>query len=185
MLADRDAQARSGAGARPSAAERLFARVMPLLVRWTHRRLPARARRRMDSGDLVQEALVGALQHLPDLDLRAPESLLPYLQQSIRNRIRDELRRAGKVENGGTADERAADRAPTALERAIRAEHDERFRCALARLEPEERQLVAGRIEGQLTYQELAAATGRPTAEAARAATRRAALKLARLIGEG
>jgi len=185
MRVDREAQAHSAAGAGVPAAERLFARLLPLLLRWTHRRLPARARRRMDSGDLVQEALIGAFQRLPDLESRAPESLLPYLHQAIRNRIRDEIRRAAKVESGGTADERAPDRSPSALDHAIRAEHDERFRCALARLDPAERELVSGRFERQLSYEELAAATGRPTAEAARAATRRATLKLARLIDGG
>ena len=184
MLAERGAQARGGSEARPSAVERLMACVLPFLVRWTHRTLPARARRRMDSEDFVQEALIGALQHLPDLAVRAPEARLPYLQQTIRNRIRDEIRRAAKVETGGTADDRAADRAPSALDRAIDAEHDARFRAALTRLEPAERALVVGRVELQLSYLELAAATGRPTAEAARAATRRAVLKLARLVGE-
>jgi RNA polymerase sigma factor (sigma-70 family) len=183
MLADRGAQARCGTEAHRSVVERLFACLMPLLVRWTHRRLPARARHRMDSGDFVQEALIGALQHLPDLDARAPEALLPYLQQSIRNRIRDEIRRAGKVETGGAADDRAPDRAPSALDHAIRSQYDERFRAALTRLEPDERELVVGRVELQLSYEELAAATGRPTAEAARAAARRAVLKLARLVG--
>jgi RNA polymerase sigma factor (sigma-70 family) len=182
MLVDRGAQARCGIEARPSAVERLMASLLPWLVRWTHHKLPARARRRMDSDDFVQEALIGALQHLPDFAGRAPEALLPYLQQSIRNRIRDEIRRAGKVETGGTADDRAPDRAPSALDRAIDAEHEARLRTALARLEPGERALVVGRVELHLSYLELAEATGRPSAEAARAAARRAVIKLARLV---
>ncbi len=167
------------------AVERLFALLLPHLVRWTRGRLPYRARRRLDSGDLVQEALVGALQHLPDLDQRAPETVRAYVQQSIRNRIRDEVRRSGLGEAPGEAPgEGAAAAGLSPLDDAILSENERRYRLALGRLAAEERELIVGRVDRGLSYEELAQSTGKPTANAARVATRRAVLKLARLMGE-
>jgi RNA polymerase sigma factor (sigma-70 family) len=166
-----------------SRLEQWLGQLLPALVRWTHRRLPARARRRMDSGDLIQEALLGALQHLPDLEGRGPESLRAYVQQSIRNRIRDELRRCDKVEVAGGDEAEAVDPASSPLERAISSEDDRRFRSALARLSAGDRELVLGRIERGLDYDQLAASAGKPSPDAARIATRRAVLRLAREMG--
>lgn len=164
----------------------MLALVIPALLRWTHRKLPARARRRLDTGDLVQEALVGVLQHMPDLERRAPGDVEAYVIQSIRNRIRDEIRRSGLGEVAGAAktDARASGE-PSPLERAIESDHQRKFEWALAQLEPDERELVIGRVELDLSYDELAAALGKPSTDAARVATRRAMLKLARVLGEG
>jgi len=175
---------RIGRDSEQGAIEHLFRELLPGLVRWTRRRLPPRARRRLDTSDLVQEALVGALQHLPELDQREAAVVRAYAQQSIRNRIRDELRRAGIGEVTGDARESTPDERPTPLEDAIENEDRNRFRRALARLERSDQELVVGRVELELSYEELAAATGRPSADAARVATRRAVLKLARHLGD-
>jgi RNA polymerase sigma-70 factor (ECF subfamily) len=52
-------------------------------------------------------------------------------------------------------------------------------------LKPDEREAVIGRIEMGYTYQELAEAIGRPTAEAARKATERALVRLAEEMRRG
>ena len=165
------------------AIERLLALLLPGLVRWARGRLPARARRRLDSGDLVQEALAGALQHLPALDRSAPEKVLAYVRESIRNRIRDEIRRSGKVEVAAGGEPQAADRSPSPLELAITSEDELRFRAGLERLDPVDRALVVGRVDLGLSYEKLAELSGKPTADAARVATRRAVLRLAREVG--
>jgi RNA polymerase sigma-70 factor (ECF subfamily) len=165
------------------AVERLLALLLPGLVRWARGRLPARARRRLDSGDLVQEALAGALQHLPALDRTAPEKVLAYVRESIRNRIRDEIRRSGKVEVAAGGEPQAADRSPSPLELAITSEDELRFRAGLCRLDESDRALVVGRVDLGLSYEELARLSGKPTADAARVATRRAVLRLAREVG--
>jgi RNA polymerase sigma factor (sigma-70 family) len=177
--------ARRAAEVPASRTEQWLGLLLPLLVRWTHRRLPVRARRRMDSGDLIQEALLGALQHLRDLEGRGPDALRAYVQQSIRNRIRDEIRRADKVEVAGGDAAEAADAASSPLERAISNQDRQRYRAALARLSAGDRALVVGRIERGLTYGQLAAASGKPSPDAARVATRRAVDRLAELIDEG
>src|SRR4051812_44307517 len=48
----------------PTALNRLFGHLLPGLQRWARGRLPSWARRRMDTVDLVQEALVNLFRHL-------------------------------------------------------------------------------------------------------------------------
>lgn len=168
---------------RDSSVEKLFESLLPGLIDWTRGRLPRRARRRMDSGDLVQEACVGALKRIPELDTEQPEAMRAYLQQCIRNRIRDELRRAGKGEVQNGDGDGSVDGAPSPLDTAILTEDQVRFRRALAQLTPGEQELVVGRVDLDLSYEHLALATGRPSADAARVATRRAVLRLAREMG--
>lgn len=167
----------------PNSVDRLFRGLVPGLLRWTRGRLPAYARRRMDTADLVQEALTGALVHLPDLDQRSPESVRGYIQESIRNRIRDEIRRSGLGEVSNDIDHPTPDWRSSPLDEAIDAENERRFRAALARLDEDDQALVVGRIYLHQSYEELAAATGRHTADAARVGTRRAMLRLARWMG--
>ena len=163
---------------------RLLARILPGIASWAHHRLPRRARRRADTGDLVQEAALGAVQNLSPDDLRSPAAVESYIRQSIRNRIVDEIRRSGKVEvAGGGSSELARDSGPSPLDGVLETEDRRRFRAALARLEEDEQLLVVGRVDLELSYRDLASATGRPTADAARAATRRAVLKIAREVG--
>jgi RNA polymerase sigma-70 factor (ECF subfamily) len=54
----------------------------------------------------------------------------------------------------------------------------ESYDAALARLCPEERELIIARVELELTYQEVAAALGKPSADAARMAVARALVRL-------
>jgi RNA polymerase sigma-70 factor (ECF subfamily) len=128
---------------------RALERALPSVLAWAHGRLPRGARRRLDTGDLVQEAAIGAMRRLG----------------------------AGELER------QARDRRPSPLDSVIESEERRRFRDALARLGEDERMLVVGRVTLELSYEQLAAATGRPTADAARVATRRAVLRIARLVG--
>lgn len=166
------------------AIERLFARSVPALLRWAHSRLPRHARRRLDTADLVQEACAGALRQLTDLDQRDPAQVDLYLRQSIRNRIRDEIRRARLGEVASSEGLAPIDPRPSPLNEALESDERRRFRRALLRLDPDDQQLVVGRLELELDYEQLARATGRPTSEAARCAARRAMLRLARKVGE-
>ena len=153
----------------------------PLLV-WTRRRMPARARRRMDSGDVVQEAVLGALQHDAELSGKHPRVVEAYVKRSIQNRIRDELRRVDKWEIPLEATLEATDSAETPLDSAISSENSERFWSAVERLKPDERLLLRGRVGAGESYLSLATRLGRSSADAARVATRRALLRVARLL---
>lgn len=175
--------AQDGARRRFAALERALATLLPFFQRWTHGRLPRYARRRMDTGDLVQEAVVGVLRNLGELDTADPVALRRYLIVAIQNRICDEVRRAnlGEVTNGVSPT--AADSRPSPLDDAIEDENRRQYRRALLQLSDQDRALLVGRIDMCLSYEELAIATGRPSPDAARNATRRAALRLARLMG--
>jgi RNA polymerase sigma-70 factor, ECF subfamily len=163
----------------------LFARLLPSLRRWAHGRLGRRSRDISDTADLVQQAVVGALPHLVHFEPRRRDALRAYLRQAIRNRVTDELRRTARrpphvpVEGadvtGGTS--------PLAV--LLNAERGEHVRRALAGLRPEERELVVARLELGFSYAQISLATGRPSADAARMAVRRALLRLAEEMGSG
>ncbi len=102
------------------ALERLFVRLLPMLERWAHGRLPRHARRRCDTEDLVQDACSGAIRHLSDLDERDPAQVDFYLKQSIRNRIRDEIRRSRIGETTSSEGLAVADPRPSPLDDVAR-----------------------------------------------------------------
>jgi RNA polymerase sigma-70 factor (ECF subfamily) len=71
------------------------------------------------------------------------------------------------------------------LEQAIGREAVERYERALQRLRPEEREAIIGRIEMGHSYEELAEALGKPTADAARKAAQRALVRLVEEMKRG
>ena len=77
--------------------------------------------------------------------------------------------------------ENQSDGAPSPLAQAIGHEGIERYEAALERLRPADREAIVARIELQQSYEEVAAALGKPTPDAARVAVTRA---LARLVEE-
>ncbi len=173
-----------GEGGRLRRAQRALLSLLPFVERWAHGRLPQRARRRMETGDLVQETLVNVLRQLGELDTADPKRLRSYLIRAIRNQISDEILRAGQgeIRNGAVA--AGADRGPSPLDDTIESEERRQYRTALLSLPEGDRDLLTGRIELGLRYEELALATGHPTAAAARMATKRASLRLARAMGQ-
>ena len=168
-----------------SAVERLFARHYGPLRRWATGRLPVWARQLTDTDDLVQDALLQTFKRIGVFDPRGPGALHAYLRQAVMNRLRDELRRRGRqpetltLDDTGAVDRLGIEGGESPLAQAIGRENLERYQDALALLRPEEREAVIGRIEMGYTYQELAEAIGKPSAEAARKATERALVRLA------
>ena len=92
----------------------------------------------MDTGDVVQEAIVGVLRNLGELDGADQETLKRYLIVAIQNRICDEVRRAqiGEVTNGGTG--RQPDTRPSPHEEAVEDEYQQQYRAALLQLSDDE-----------------------------------------------
>lgn len=161
----------------------LLASLRPKLRAWARGRLPPAARRRVDTEDLVQDALLGALRNSDALDPEQPGDVDAYLRQSIRNRIRDEIRWLQNGEVRATRQDLRADPDAPAFDRIAIAQQRRIFRKALCQLPERERELVVGCVELHLTYAELAAALGLPSAEAARSAARRAIFHLAKISG--
>jgi len=159
----------------------LFGRYLPLLRRWAAGRLPRWARDMADTPDLVQETLLQVFKKIDAFEHRGEGAFQAYLRQAVMNRIRNEIRNAGRRPNRGELDESVVDDQLSPLEAAIGAETVQQYEAALQLLTDDDRELVVGRIELGLTYSEIAAATGRPTTDAARMAVTRA---IARLIDE-
>ena len=175
---------RARAGDR-EALERLFTRYGPELRRFAHGRLPAWARDITDTLDLVQETLLQVFKHIDRFDHRGEGALRAYMRQALMNRIRNELRRSNRRPAAAPLVPGTPDEAPSPLEEAIRQQLEDRYDAALGRLKPDERELVVSRVELGLSYAEIAEATNRPTANAARMAVVRALLRLTEEMEDG
>ena len=158
--------------------DRLFSRYFPRLQRWAHGRLPAHLRDLADTQDLVQESLIQTFTRLEHFEYRGEGALHAYLRQVLLNRIRGELRRAGRRPATIELGEEHLDPAPSPLEHAIGREGLERYEAALARLRPPDRDAIIARFELGMSYEELAETLEKRSVEAARKTTERAVRRL-------
>lgn len=137
----------------------LVRRHSPFLVAFATRYLGGSA----DADDVVQEALVAAWRRLDEL--REPERIRSWLATSVARRATDVLRTRARrdvqpLPEVERADERSPDPERAAEGRlATRALGD-----ALARLPREQREVWLLREMAQLSYDEIAARVGEPTA---------------------
>lgn len=162
-----------------TAVEQLFARLIPKLERWASGRLPRWARGNVDTSDLVQETVLETFRRLDSFEPRGEGALDAYVRQAFINRLRNQLRRAIARPAPQELDSAAPDDATSPLEAAIGRETLERYEAGLERLDPDERDAVVTRVELGFSYAEVAAALGKPSADAARMAVARALVKLA------
>jgi RNA polymerase sigma-70 factor, ECF subfamily len=165
----------------------LFARYLPVLTRWAAGRLPAWARDLSDTRDLVQDALIGSLKHLNRIEVRGPGALAAYVRAAILNRVRMEMRRAGRRPQHEEIDlqkidPRRLDAGLSPLDAVLGREQADQYERALAQLSPDQQEAIVARLEGGCDYDELAILLGKPTPGAARQVARRAVLKLAALM---
>ncbi len=160
----------------------LFERMRPRLQRWAHGRLPAYARDAADTEDLVQVTLLRALKHVGDFEPRHEGAFLAYLRRILLNQVRDELRRMKRRPEQRELPEEIEDGSPSPVERAIGRETLERYERALGELLPDQREAVILRVELGYTYEEMAEALGRPSANAARLIVVRALVRLVKAM---
>ncbi len=162
-----------------TARDPLIRRYLPILLRWAHGRLPARARDLGDTDDLVQVTLLRALDRVKEFEPRREGAFLAYLRRILQNQIRDQIRRVGRRPEIGElkTDIRGEEQSP--LESAIGRERLEAYEAALAKLPDQQREAIVLRIEMGYTHQEVAEAVGCPTANAARMLVARALVRLA------
>ena len=163
----------------------LFARYLPLLRRWASGRLPQWARDMADTHDLVQETLLQTFKKIDTFEYRGEGALHAYLRQVLVNRIRLEFRKTARRPDGTGLPEEHVDPSPSPLEEAIGQQALDNYERALERLRPAERETIIARVEMGLSYEELAAVLGKPTADAARKAAQRAVIRLAEEMHRG
>jgi RNA polymerase sigma-70 factor, ECF subfamily len=161
------------------ALDRLFARCLPSLRRWARGRLPRSTRDLMDTDDLVQETVIRAVKRVDVFEPRHEGALQAYLRQAVMNRIRAEVRRAARAPVAMALDENQQQLSASPLDEAIGREAVDRYEAALSRLRPAEREAIIARVEMDETYDAVARALGKPSADAARMAVSRALLRLA------
>lgn len=174
--------ARGGDG---RALDRLFARYLGPLRRFAHGRLPTSARDLMDTNDLVQETLLQTFKRIDEFRPHREGSLLAYLRQGVVNKVRDEIRRRARRPVPETLSESAPDAAMSPLDEAIGQQAVDRYEAALHRLKDEEREAIIARVELGMSFEEVAAALEKPSAEAARKTVSRAVLRLAEEMRRG
>jgi RNA polymerase sigma-70 factor (ECF subfamily) len=167
-------------GGDADARERLAARFLPVLQRWAHGRLPPAGRGAVDTDDLVQVALLKALDHVDTFVPEREGAFLAYLRRILLNQLRDELRRARPGRVG--VNEELPDRAPSPVEEVIGRQVVERYEEALQTLEERQREAVILRLEFGYSHDEVAEAVGCPSGNAARMLVSRALLRLAELL---
>lgn len=164
------------------ARERLVRRVLPLLRRWAHGRLPGYARDLAETDDLVQIALVRALDKVERFEARREGAFLAYLRQILLNLVRDEIRRVGR-----RPEHTELDMDPGAAGMVLAAAGSDTIReyeAALEKLPEIQQQAVLLRVEFGYSHQEIAEAIGSPSANAARMTVTRALARLAEIMDE-
>ena len=167
-----------------AARDRLIARCLPPLRRWARGRLPAYARDMLDTDDIVQDTVLSALHRLECFEARREGSLQAYLRQAVANRIKDVIRAKRRRPMRADLPADPVDAAASPLEAAIGSENTERYEAAMLRLRDVDREAIVARIELRYSYQEVAVALGKPSADAARVAVARAVYRLAREMND-
>jgi RNA polymerase sigma factor (sigma-70 family) len=159
------------------ALEALMGRYLIRLQRWASGRVPAAARSLLDTDDVVQDALLNTFRRLDHFHPRHDGALLAYLREAVANRIRNELRRTHAPDDGIEADSLPS-RQPSPFEIAVNGQAIARYERALSQLSDDDRAAIIGRFEMGYSYDALARATDRRTADGARKLTERALRKL-------
>ena len=167
------------------ALDRLFARYVPRLHRWAHRRVPLWARSAADTADYVQETVLHTLRHLGTFEPQRDGALLGYLRRSLVNRVRDQFRHAARHPAPSELNDGMADGGTSPLDLAIREEDRERYQAGLKRLRRADRKAIVASIELGYTYDQIALVLDKPSAEAARMAVRRALVRLGEEMTRG
>jgi RNA polymerase sigma-70 factor, ECF subfamily len=156
------------------AVAQLVERSLPPLKRWARGRLPQWARGIAETQDLVQDAVIRALPRLKTFEARHPGALQAYLRQAITNHIRDEIRKVKVRPVASELRDSHPDVGLSPLEQAIGQEGLERYEAALKTLRAADREAIIARLELQQSYEEVAIALDKPSADAARMAVMRA-----------
>lgn len=167
-----------------AARERLLARYVPILRAWAHGRLPVHARGLSDTDDLVQITLLRVLKQLQRFESRHEGAFLAYLRRILLNAMRDQIQRARTRGVQLQVPESLPDSGASPLELALGRDTLERYDAAFARLGEEQQEAVFMRVEMGCSYEQIAEALGKSSANTARMVVSRAIARLAQAMEE-
>ena len=161
------------------AIDRLYRRYQDRVLTAVRYRLGRKLRQKVESADVVQDVLLGALKKVQSFEFRTEGAFLHYLNRLVENRIRDEARHwdAGKREIGkehqllgkrsdadGNPLTLQDDHCPTPSSIVSAKEDYTKLELAMDQLgafNPEYRELiVAAKLEG-MSYAEIAEESGK------------------------
>ncbi|MGQ0554212.1 MAG: sigma-70 family RNA polymerase sigma factor [Planctomycetota bacterium] len=170
------------------ALDQLLRRYEDRLRRVVRVRLDAKLRGLCESADVVQETLSAALTRIGDLQVSDRGAILRWLTRIAENEMTDLRRRALSAKRDRNR-EKALDthfdlpaRGDSPSEIAANRELQHRVDAAVASLPAEAREVILLRTYYGSSWEDVAAALGSPSAEAARKLHSRAMIKLARAI---
>jgi RNA polymerase sigma-70 factor (ECF subfamily) len=181
------------------ALNELYNRYVMRVLAAVRARLGAELRQKVESWDIVQEAMLASLKDVQKFDQEREGAFLNWLDKIVENRIRDQIDRfrAGKrdhrrevpqvgphsTDSSNPQDIPDKSGLPSPSQALILTEDLARLEKAMDQLPPESRELiVAVKIEGQ-SYQEIGANVGK-TADAVRMQVNRAIALLTKAFQE-
>ena len=165
------------------ARDALLARYLARLRSWAHGRLPKSARDLLDTDDVVQDTFLRTLSRMERFVPEGNGTFLAYLRETLLNRIRDLIRRAGRRPGKETLEDIYPDRTPSPVENVIGKETLARYDQAMTTLPGQDQEVLMLRIEMGFSNEEIARHLGCPSSNAARMMVARALLRLAKAMG--
>lgn len=157
----------------------LFRREIPSLLRWAAGRLPRWARRGIDTVDIVQDALIRTIRNLSHFEPQGRRALQAYLRAAVRNAIEDEKRRVMVRPTSVSLPDDQPDSSESPLERLLGKEAAAKYLRAVNQLAESDRLAIVGRIEKELSFDQMALLLGKSSADSARMHFKRALDRLA------
>ena len=162
----------------PSGVEAVYRRYAPAVLAWFRARLGDQHL----AEDLTGDAFVAVLSALPRYQ-GGPEAFAGWLFTLVRRDFVDHLRRAARRPETPVAEPGESGVAPDIADEVVARSEADRVRAALAQLSPDQQEVLALRVGGGLTANEVADVTGR-TVGAVKALQHRGLDSLGRLLGK-
>jgi RNA polymerase sigma factor (sigma-70 family) len=158
---------------------------------FVRKRMPPSLRRREDSEDILQTALVAAFANLSDLEYRGEKPFVRWLSAVAEQKLLRSLRRHRAIKRDVQREvalsdiDRIAGDQTSASQCAMREEGRARLAGAVIELPEEDRLVIELRSRRGLGFKEVAEEASLPDADAARHVYRRAIRALGRLLARG
>jgi RNA polymerase sigma factor (sigma-70 family) len=162
--------------------EALIERCLPALKRWAHGRIPAAARGRFETHDLVQEAVLHLIARSQAFEPTTAEATLAYLRKTVLNLVRDEARRLARRPASSELTDDLPEAAESPLDRLILEQTYEHYRQALATLKPRDRILIIASLEKDWSVQDITDRLPMKSVPATRVALSRGLQRLAKQL---